>query len=165
MATQFRDPGSPPRSSGGEPSLLLDGYVTVDQSNRSEALRSIRGKSTMATLAVTALLSSAPGLAVAQSLQTDGSAAARAGAIAHTQKMRRLFPDTGGDIQATPPVIPQLEIDSDPSGAVATFQPSGPMETAKNAFFQSRNEWTHLLHLPSARGRMVNQCATRAGPV
>ena len=86
MAIQFRDPGSPSRSSGGKPGLLLDGYVIVDQSNRSEASRSIRCKSTMATLAVTALLSGAPGLAVAQSLQTDGSAAARAGAIAHAQK-------------------------------------------------------------------------------
>ena len=77
MAIQFRDPGSPSRSSGGKPGLLLDGYVIVDQSSRSEAFRSIRCKSTMATLAVTALLSGGPGLAVAQSLQTDGSAAAR----------------------------------------------------------------------------------------
>ena len=92
MAIQFRDPGSPSRSSGGKPGLLLDGYVILDQYNRSEAFRSIRRKSTMATLAVIALLSGAPGLAVAQSLQTDGSAAARAGAIAHAQKMRRLSP-------------------------------------------------------------------------
>lgn len=92
MATQVRDPGSPSRSAGGKPGLLLDGYVIVDQSNRSEAFRSIRCKSTMATLAVTALLSGAPGLALAQSLQTDGSAAARAGAIAHAQKMRRFSP-------------------------------------------------------------------------
>ena len=137
MATQFRDPGSPSRSAGGKPGLLLDGYVILDQYNRSEAFRSIRCMSTVATLAVTALLSSAPGLAVAQSLQTDGSAAARAGAIAHAQKMRRLFPDTGAGAQETPLVIPQLEIDRDPGGAIATFQPNGPTITSKNAFFQN----------------------------
>ena len=36
----------------------------------------------------------------------------------------------------TPPVIPQLEIDPDPSGAIATYQPKGATLTAKNAFFQ-----------------------------
>jgi cytochrome c peroxidase len=136
MATQFRDPGSPSWSSGGKPGLPQDWYVIVDQSNRSEALRSLRCKSTMATLAVTAFLSSVPDLAVAQSPQTDGSAAARAGAIAHAQKMRRLFPDTGAGTQETPLVIPQLEIDRDPGGAIATFQPNGPTITSKNAFFQ-----------------------------
>ena len=75
-------------------------------------------------------------LAVAQDLQPGGSAAARAGAIAHAQKMRRLFPDIGGDTQATPPVIPQLEIDPDSTGAIATFQPLGSTITAENAFFK-----------------------------
>ena len=130
MATQFRDPGSPSRSSGGQSGRLQDCYVIVDQSTRSEALRSIRCKSTMATLAVTALLSGGPGLAVAQSVQTDGSAAARAGAIAHAQKMRRLFPDTGAGAQETPLVIPQLETDRDPGGVIATFQPNGPAITS-----------------------------------
>jgi cytochrome c peroxidase len=87
--------------------------------------------------AVTVLLVAAPEIAFGQSLQADGSAAARAGAIAHAQKMRRLFPDVDGDTQATPPIIPQLEIDRDPSGAIATFQPNGPTVTAKNAFFQN----------------------------
>jgi hypothetical protein len=50
--------------------------------------------------------------------------------------MRWLFPDIGGDTQATPPIIPQLEIDSDTSGAIATFQPNGPTVTANNAFFR-----------------------------
>jgi hypothetical protein len=44
--------------------------------------------------------------AFAQDMPPDSSAAARAGAIAHAQKMRRLFPDVGGDAQATPAVIP-----------------------------------------------------------
>jgi cytochrome c peroxidase len=33
-------------------------------------------------------------------------------------------------------VIPQLETDRDPGGAIATFQPNGPTITSKNAFFQ-----------------------------
>jgi cytochrome c peroxidase len=96
-----------------------------------------RRNSAVGGLALAALLATAPELAVGQSLQTDGSAAARAGAIAHAQKMRRLFPDIGGDAQATPPIIPQLEIDPDPSGAIATFQPDGLTVTAKSAFFQN----------------------------
>jgi hypothetical protein len=90
----------------------------------------------LAGLTVTALLAIVPGQALGQNAQTDGSAAVRAGAIAHAQKMRRLFPDIGAETQAKPPVIPQLEIDLDPSGAVATFQPRGSTVTAKNAFFQ-----------------------------
>jgi cytochrome c peroxidase len=65
-----------------------------------------------------------------------GAAAARAGEIAHAQKMRRLFPDVGAGAQATPAVIPELEIDLDPGGAIASFQPNGPTITANNAFFQ-----------------------------
>ena len=58
-----------------------------------------------------------------------------AGANAHAREMQRLFPDRNRSRQATPPVIPQLEIDADPAGAVATLQPNGPTITAKNAFF------------------------------
>src|SRR6516165_9311039 len=75
--------------------------------------------------------------AMAQNTQFDGGAAARAGAIAHAQKMAKLFPDVGGSAQKTPPVIPQLEISADPGGAIASFQPNGLTITAKNAFFQS----------------------------
>src|SRR5215469_6461005 len=60
----------------------------------------------------------------------------RASAIAHAQKMRRLFPDVGGDTQKTPAIIPQFELKPDPTGAIATFQPNGLTITAKNAFFQ-----------------------------
>ena len=95
-----------------------------------------RGISRVASLAVTALLVVAPGFAIAQSPQPDNSAAARAGEVAHAQKMRRLFPDNGGDTQTTPPIIPQLEIDPDPSGYIATYQPRGSTLTATSAFFQ-----------------------------
>src|SRR5204863_1548143 len=96
----------------------------------------VPGQKVITRLALAALLAGTSGPAVAETGQSDGAAAARSGAIAHAQKMRRLFPDSGGDAQPTPPVIPQLEIDPDPSGAIATFQPNGPTITAKNAFFQ-----------------------------
>jgi cytochrome c peroxidase len=86
--------------------------------------------------AATVLFVAAPEIAFGQSLQADNSAAARAGAIAHAQKMRRIFPDIRGDTQVTPPIIPQLEIDPDPAGSIATYQPKGSTLTAKNAFFQ-----------------------------
>src|SRR4029077_2077705 len=59
------------------------------------------------------------------------------GAIEHAQKMPRLFPDIGVGAQATTFVIPGLEIDRDPGGAIASFQPNGPTLTAKNGFFQN----------------------------
>ncbi|MGC2203678.1 MAG: hypothetical protein WA633_26475 [Stellaceae bacterium] len=89
-----------------------------------------------AGLALAACLGSAAELALAQSGQPDGSAAARAGAIQHAQKMRRLFPDIDTGAQATPRVIPELGIDPDPNGTIATFQSNGPTITAKSAFFQ-----------------------------
>jgi cytochrome c peroxidase len=58
-----------------------------------------------------------------------------AGANAHAREMQRLFPDRNRSRQATPPVIPRLEIDADPAGAVATLQPNGPTMTTKSAFF------------------------------
>jgi cytochrome c peroxidase len=90
----------------------------------------------LARLMLTTFLAGISGHAVAQNAQSDGAAAARAGEIAHAQKMQRLFPDIGAGAQATPPVIPQLGIDLDPGGAIATFQPSGSTITANNAFFQ-----------------------------
>jgi len=86
---------------------------------------------------LTALMAGVSSYAMAQNTQSDGGAAARAGAIAHAQKMLKLFPDVGGSAQKTPPVIPQLEIGADPGGAIASFQPNGSTITAKNAFFQS----------------------------
>jgi len=45
----------------------------------------------LAPLLLTTSLAGAPWFALAQNAQSDGSAAARAGAIEHAQKMRRLF--------------------------------------------------------------------------
>ena len=137
MATLYRNhpTGSPDSPSGKTLELPLEKYIIFRQPNRAKALRAARRISAIASLTLTTLLVSAPDFAVAQNMPSVG-AAARAGAIAHAQKMRRLFPDIGADTQPAPAVIPQLEIDPDPSGAVATFRPSGPMETAENAFFQ-----------------------------
>jgi cytochrome c peroxidase len=58
------------------------------------------------------------------------------GAISHAQKMRAFLDrDSGG--QQTPPIIPKVEIDFDPSGIIATAQPGGPTTTSASAFFES----------------------------
>ena len=113
--------------------LRSQNYASCGPPARS---RSIRGRSAVASLVVAALLAPATPRAVAQNAPTDGTAA-RIGAIEHAQKMRRLFPDIGVGAQATPFVIPELEIDRDPGGAIASFQPNGPTLTAKNGFFQN----------------------------
>jgi cytochrome c peroxidase len=56
------------------------------------------------------------------------------GAILHAQHMRSLFRSEHGN-QPTPLVIPKMEIDRDPNGTVATYQPGGPTLTSRNAFF------------------------------
>jgi hypothetical protein len=122
---------------GETPDLPADNSIIVRQSKKAKIPRVARRSSAVAGLAVTALLAAAPERAGGQNLQSDNSATARAGAIAHAQKMRRLFPDIGGDTQPTPRIIPELEIDRDPSGAIATFQPNGPTVTMKNGFFQN----------------------------
>ena len=90
----------------------------------------------ISVLAGLALTAAASGQGMAQNAQSDG-AAARAGEIAHAQKMRKLFPDADRRAQPAPPVIPELEIHRDPGGAIATFQPAGPTPTANSAFFQN----------------------------
>jgi cytochrome c peroxidase len=90
----------------------------------------------ISVLAGLALTAAASGQGMAQNAQSDG-AAARAGEIAHAQKMRNLFPDIDAGAQPAPPVIPELEIDPDPGGAIATYQPAGPTPTANSAFFQN----------------------------
>jgi hypothetical protein len=85
--------------------------------------------------ALTALVAVAANPAWGDGSNDPSAAAAVAGEIAHKQKMLGLFPDSAGSAQATPSVIPQLETDSDPSGAIGTFQPNGPTQTATNAFF------------------------------
>jgi hypothetical protein len=63
--------------------------------------------------------------------------AAVAGEVAHKQKMGHLFRDPVSGNQATPPIIPQLEIDPDPTGVIATYQPNGATRTTTNPFFQN----------------------------
>jgi hypothetical protein len=66
----------------------------------------------------------------------SSAAAAVSGEVSHKLKMRGSFPDPTASTQPTPPVIPQLQMDRISSGMIATFQPNGPTQTAKNAFFQ-----------------------------
>jgi len=56
-------------------------------------------------------------------------------AISHAQRMRS-FHDADRGAQPTPPAIPQFSVDFDPSGRIATLQPGGPTQTARNAFFK-----------------------------
>jgi hypothetical protein len=58
------------------------------------------------------------------------------GMIRHMHAMRR-FPDADHGAQTAPPVISRFELDQDPAGAVATFQPGGATFTFNNAFFQN----------------------------
>jgi cytochrome c peroxidase len=58
-------------------------------------------------------------------------------AIAHTQRMLSLFRERLFGAQPTPFVIPRFEAHRDPSGLVATDQPSGATFTQYNAFFES----------------------------
>ncbi len=95
------------------------------------------GNKVLAGLVLIALLAGSFGQGAAQNISADGGAAARAGAIAHAQKMRKLFPDIDASAQVAPAIIPEFEIDPDPGGAIATFQPNGATITAKNGFFQN----------------------------
>ena len=90
-----------------------------------------------ASLAMAVLMFGLPNFAAAKDAPRNAAAAARAGAVDHAQKMRKLYPDAEAGAQTTPPVIPQMQIDPDPSGAIATYQPNGPTQTDNNAFFLS----------------------------
>jgi cytochrome c peroxidase len=48
-----------------------------------------------------------------------------------------LAQNPGTDSQQTPSEIPEFQVDGDPTGKIATYQPSGPTDTANNAFFQN----------------------------
>src|SRR4029077_17832381 len=104
---------------------------------RPDRSRSTPRNKVLARLVLIALLAGSSGQAAAQNMSSDGGAAARAGAIAHAQKMRKLFPDIDAGAQVAPAMIPEFEIDPDPGGAIATFQPNGATITAKNGFFQN----------------------------
>ena len=74
-------------------------------------------------------------LAVAKDSADDpANHAWQAGAIAHAQRMRAFF-DRNSNQQATPPIIPSFETDTDPSGSIATTQLGGATQTSQNAFF------------------------------
>jgi hypothetical protein len=83
-----------------------------------------------------ALLCAVGALAAAAQDSADDAAnhAWQQGAIAHAQRMRAFF-DRSSAQQATPPVIPGFEIDSDPAGSIGTSQPGGATQTSQNAFF------------------------------
>jgi cytochrome c peroxidase len=89
------------------------------------------------SIALAALLVAPLGTVWADDNEAASAAAAVAGEVAHKQKLRGFFPDPTASAQPTPPVIPQLQMDADASGMIATFQPSGPTQTANNAFFQN----------------------------
>ena len=97
----------------------------------------IRSAFLIGSLAVIPPLVIPPSSAEADDSEALAAAAAVAGEIAHNLKMRQLFPDLVAGRQATPPVIPQLAIDDDPSGKIATFQPNGVTLTEFNPFFQN----------------------------
>jgi cytochrome c peroxidase len=65
-----------------------------------------------------------------------GTPAFAPGMIRHMQAMRR-FHDADHNAQVAPPVIQRFELDRDPAGSVATFQPGGATFTFNNAFFQN----------------------------
>ena len=60
----------------------------------------------------------------------------QAGANRHARAMAA-YPDADSGEQRTPPVIRSFESAFDPSGLVATLQPSGPTQTSQNAFFEN----------------------------
>ena len=97
-------------------------------------------KTLKASAAATILVFLASGvsqLAVAQQAGGQASVPAFApGMINHMQAMRR-FKDPDQGVQLAPAVIPRFEIDRDPSGAIATFQPGVATFPFNNAFFQN----------------------------
>ncbi len=96
-----------------------------------------RLKASASTIILACVASGLPSVALGQ--QTGGNTGApafAAGMISHMQAMRR-FTDPDQGVQTTPPMIPRFEVDRDPLGAVATFQPGGATIPANNAFFQN----------------------------
>src|SRR6516162_6826905 len=100
-------------------------------------LRALPGLSA-ASLSLICFLSGAMPPASAQTVNVIDPTQGRdwaPGAIDHAQTMR-VFKDAAQSSQGTPPIIPQLEVDADPTGSIATFQPGVATITASNAFFK-----------------------------
>ena len=136
MHTQVRSSTAERKKNGPRPaSTPIPITVTGPDPPRKPPF-SILSRPILTALTVALVAASASSSAIAQKAQSDIAAAARAGAVQHAQKMRRLFPDIDTDAQATPPLIPRLQIDRDAGGAIASFQPAGPTVTGKNPFFQ-----------------------------
>jgi cytochrome c peroxidase len=99
-------------------------------------------KTLKASTAATILVCLASGVsqpAIAQQAGSAGEASVPAfapGMINHMQAMRR-FKDADHGVQPAPAVIPRFEIDRDPGGAIATFQPGVATFPFNNAFFQN----------------------------
>jgi cytochrome c peroxidase len=104
-------------------------FLLLENSKRSRLLN--HSIAVAALLCGTCCVSSS---AIAQSTGGSPETTWQAGAVAHAQRMRQFF-DRDSGRQVTPPVIPELEIDLDLSGAIATLQPGGATQTSQNAFF------------------------------
>jgi len=74
--------------------------------------------------------------AMAQSAQDGTTTGIQPWAAAASAQALRVPSASGVSSQPTPAVIPAFDVDSDPSGLVATDQPSGDTITSSNAFFQ-----------------------------
>jgi cytochrome c peroxidase len=84
-----------------------------------------------------ALVNASPQLASAQRADDDSQSVDWAGpAIRQAQDMK-VYHDVDHGSDSPPKVIPKYEIDADPSGAVATYQPGGVTFTRANPFFQN----------------------------
>jgi cytochrome c peroxidase len=102
------------------------------------AFSKIAGISAVGAIIVS-LASGMPPPAAAQQIGgavNKDSPAFAAGMINHMQAMRR-FKDPDQSVQQAPPIIPRFEIDNDPAGAIATFQPAGATFPFNSAFFQN----------------------------
>jgi hypothetical protein len=77
--------------------------------------------------------------------------------------MRSFFRSEHGN-QPTPLVIPKVEMDRNPSGMVATYQPDGPTLTSRNAFFADlgTNERTCFTCHQPAEGWTISATGARA---
>ena len=103
-------------------------------SNASNIIKA--SKSLLLGVTLACFAADASQIAVAQKAPETASIPAFAPAmIDHMQKMRR-YKDPDHGVQHTPRVIDRFNVDRDPKGAIASFQPNGATFTANNAFFK-----------------------------